>query len=193
MGARLAILSGYLYRRAMSDRAAGPLTEARIRRILELHEDLRRRTRKDARSFLAVSRLPDIGRHETLIDVVAADMAKYFTGWNEDPAAYFRDRDRLLMIFQALKAGGIRASIERYRQMATGEPLRAGLDLMKQRGFGKPELAEAVFRQAAANAERQVQQLQTVSDQEERAVHSSASEIETALFRKRNTRSHRKP
>jgi hypothetical protein len=57
------------------------LTSARIRRILELHDELLRRTRKDVQALLAAGRLPDIGRHETLTDVVATDMAKYLAGW----------------------------------------------------------------------------------------------------------------
>jgi hypothetical protein len=46
------------------------LTESRIRRILELQPELMRRTKKDAKRFLDVPRLPDTDRDETLIDVV---------------------------------------------------------------------------------------------------------------------------
>ena len=76
---------------------ATPLTESRIRRILELQAELLRRTKKDKKKFLDVPNLPDIGKDETLFDGVAPQMGKHFADWNEDPAQFFKDRGRMLM------------------------------------------------------------------------------------------------
>jgi len=109
----------------MHDQETGAsLTELRIRRILELEPMLRRRTRRDAKRFLDVRCLPDMSREETLIDVVAPQMSKYLADCDEDPAQFFRDRSRMLMIFLAIKAGGVRTLMEKYSQLATGELLR---------------------------------------------------------------------
>ena len=80
---------------------ASSITESRIRRILELQPELRRRTKKDAKRFLDIPHLPDIGRVETIIDVVTPQMSKYFADLNEDPLQFFKDRSRMLMIFHA--------------------------------------------------------------------------------------------
>src|SRR5439155_10238626 len=64
---------------------AASLTESRIRKILDLHDHLRQKTGKDAKKFLQIPRLPDLGQGETLEEVVAPQMARYFAGSNEDP------------------------------------------------------------------------------------------------------------
>lgn len=161
------------------------LTEARIRRILDLHHDLSRKTRKDAKEFLHIDRMPDTSRGENLFDVVAPSLAKYFAGWNEDPIKYLRDRDRMLMIFHAVKAGGIGVLIDTYRRPAKGEWISSAINHMKEKGFGNPAAAEEMLRHTASNVERQVRQLQTVSDAEERAVRNCVPEIEDVLFHKR--------
>ena len=66
------------------------ITESRIKRILELQPELRRRTKKDAKKFLDVPHLPDIGRGETLIDVLSPQLNKYFADLNEDPVRFFK-------------------------------------------------------------------------------------------------------
>src|SRR5207302_9973825 len=55
---------------------AASLTESRIRKILDLHDHLRQKTRKDAQKFLQIPRLPDLGQGETLEEVVAPQMAR---------------------------------------------------------------------------------------------------------------------
>jgi hypothetical protein len=162
-----------------------PLTESRIKRILDVGRELTRRTKKDAKVFLQVPRVPDISRGETLVDVVAPQMAQYFSGLNEDPARYFQDRDRMMMIFYAIKAGGVRAHAERYRQLATGELLAQGIAKMKEKGFGNPGAVAAMLPQALKNAESQQRLMQTVEREEEQAVENCVKEIEQWLFRGR--------
>lgn len=163
---------------------ARSLTEARIKRILELQPLLLRRTKKDARSFLEVSRLPDISSDETLVDVVAPQMSKYFADWNEDPAQYLNDRYRMLMIFLAIKAGGVQTLIEKYSQVAGGELLRSAISNMKEKGFANPGAVEAMLPQAIKNAENQVKQLQSVTAEEEDAVKNCMKEIEKSISRR---------
>ena len=163
---------------------ATSLTESRIKRILELQPQLRRRTKKDAKKFLDVPHLPDISSGETLMDVVAPQMSKYFADWNEDPAQFFKDRSRMLMIFQAIKAGGVRTVMEKYSQLATGELLRSAVSSMKEKGLGNPAAVEEMLPQAIKNAENQVRQLQSVNPEEEEAVKNCMKEIEEVLFRR---------
>jgi hypothetical protein len=165
--------------------AASPLTPARIKRILELHRDLSRKTRKDAKRMLPVERAPDMRRGETLTDVVAPEMARYFAGTDEDPQEFFKDRDRLLMITHAIKTGGRSALIERYRQLAKGEWVAAGIRHMREKGLGNPAAAQELLQHTLGNAERQVKQLQSVSDAEEQVVRDCMPEVEAMLFRKR--------
>lgn len=109
-------------------------------------------------------------------------MTRYFAGWNEDPAQFFRDRHRLLMIFQAIKAGGVGTLTDRFSRAASGELIRSGIDRMKASGFGNPAAAEEMLQQASKNAEKQIAQLQTISDAELQAVHNCMQEIEQRLF-----------
>jgi len=160
------------------------LTASRIKRILELQPKLLQRTKKDAKRYLDVPHLPDLGRDETLIDVVAPQMTKYFADWNEDPTEFFRDRDRMLMIFHAIKAGGVHILIERYSQLAKGELLRSAISNMQEKGFGNPAGVEQMLPQAIQNAEIQVRQLQSINPEEEEAVKSCMKEIEKSLSRR---------
>src|SRR6266550_5735330 len=138
-------------------------TESRIKRILELEPELRRRTRKDKRKFLEVPHLRDISGGETLVDVVAPQMSKYFAEWNEDPAQFFKDRSRMLMIFLAIKAGGVGALLEKYSQLARGELLKSAISNMKEKGFGSPAaVVEQMLPQAIKNAKNQVRELRSV-------------------------------
>ena len=165
--------------------AATSLTESRIRRILELEPMLRRRTKRDAKRFLDVPRLPDLSRDETLIDVVAPQMSKYFADCDEDPAQFLRDRSRMLMIFLAIKAGGVRALIEKYSQFATGELLRSAISNMSKNGFGNRAAVEAMLPQATKNAQTQVRHLQSVKPEEEESVQNCMKEIEEMMSRRR--------
>lgn len=168
----------------MHDReTAASLTESRIRRILELEPMLRRRTKRDAKRFLDVPRLPDISRDETLVDVVAPQMSKYFAGWDEDPAQFFRDRSRMLMIFLAIKAGGVRTLVEKYNQLATGELLRSAISNMRKNGFGSGAV-ERMLPQATKNAHIQVRQLQSIKPEEEESVKNCMKEIEEMISRR---------
>ena len=166
--------------------AANLLTESRIKRILELSPELLRRTKRDAKRLLQVPRLPDIGNGETVIDVVSPQMARYFAGWTEDPAQFFKDRTRMLMIFLAIQAGGVHTLIEKYNQIATGELLRPAIGNMKEKGFGNPAAVEEMLPQAIKNAENQVRQLQSVQPEEEEAVKSCMKEIEEVIFSRRS-------
>ena len=169
----------------MQNRNIAPsLTESRIKRILELEPELRQRTMKKAQRFLEVPRLPDLSRDETLIDVVAPQLSKYFADWNEDPTQFFKDRSRLLMIFQAIKAGGVHILIEMYSQLARGELLRSAISNMKENGFGNPAAVEEMLPQGIKNAENRVRQLQSVTPAEEEAVKNCMKEIEESLFRR---------
>jgi hypothetical protein len=165
-----------------NQRTAASLTEFRIRQILDLHDHLRRKTKKDAKKSLQVARLPDVSKAETLEDVVTPQMAKYFAGSNEDPVQFFRDRDRLLMIFHAIKAGGVDTLMERYSRAATGDLIRSGIEKMKAGGLGNPPAAEEMLQQATKYAEKQAGQLRTISDAEVRAVNNCMQEIEDRLF-----------
>ena len=113
---------------------AASLTESRIRKILDLHDHLRQKTRKDAQKFLQIPRLPDLGQGETLEEVVGPQMARYFAGSNEDPVQ------------------------------------------------GNPAAAEEMLRQATGYAEKQVRQLETISDAEVLAVSNCMQEIEGRLL-----------
>ena len=157
------------------------LTESRIKRILELESKLRQRTKKEAKKFLEVPRFPDITRGETLVDVLAPQMRKYFADWNEDPAQFFRDRSRMLMIFLAIKAGGVRVLIEKYGQLASGELLRSAIGNMQEKGFGNPAAVEAMLPQAIENAENQIRQLRSVNPEEVEAVKNCMKEIEKSI------------
>jgi len=157
------------------------LTESRIKRILELEPELRRRTKKDAKMFLDIPRLPDPARDETLVDVVAPQMSKYFDEWNEDPARFLKDRSRMLMIFLAIKAGGVHSLIERYSQIARGELLTSAVRDMREKGFGNPSAVEQMLSQAIKNAENQIKDLESVKPEEEDAVKSCMSEIEKSI------------
>jgi hypothetical protein len=165
--------------------AATSLTESRIRRILELEPMLQRRTKKDVKRFLDVPRLPDTSRGETLIDVVAPQMSKYFADCDEDPTQFFRDRSRMLMIFLAIKAGGVRALIDKYSQFATGDLLRSAISQMRKNGFGSPATVEGMLPQAIKNADNQVRQLQSVKPEEEESVQNCMKEIEEMMSRRR--------
>ena len=165
--------------------ATSPLTPARIKRILELHHDLSRKTRKDAKRLLRLERTPDTRRGETLTDVVAPQMARYFAGTDEDPLQFFTDRDRLLMIVHAIETGGRSALIERYGRLAKGEWVAAGIQHMKEKGLGNPAAAQELLQHTLGNAQRQVKQLQSVSDAEEQAVRDCMPDIEAMLLRKR--------
>jgi hypothetical protein len=168
----------------MHDQETGAsLTESRIRRILELEPMLRRRTRRDAKRFLDVPRLPDMSRGETLIDVVAPQMSEYFADCDEDPAQFFRDRSRMLMIFLAINAGGVRTLMEKYSQLATGELLRSAISNMRKNGFGS-RAAEGMLSQATKNADDQVRQLQSVKPEEEESVKNCMKEIEEMISRR---------
>jgi hypothetical protein len=161
------------------------LTEARIRRLLEVEPILRRRTKKDAKKFLDVPRWPDIRRDETLIDVVAPQMSGYLAGCHEDPVQFFRDRSRMLMIFMALKAGGVRTLMEKFNQSATGELLGSAVRNMREKGFGIPAAAEEMLSQTTGNAHIQVRQWQSVQPEEEESVKNCMKEIEDMLSRRR--------
>jgi hypothetical protein len=161
---------------------AASLTESRIRRILDLHDHLIRKTKKDAKKYLKVTRVPDVSQGETLEEVVAPQLARYFAGSNEDPVQFFKDRDRLLMIFQAIKAGGVGALVERYSRVASADLIRSGIEKMKARGLGNPAAAEEMLRQATGYAEKQVRQLESISDTEVLAVNNCMQEIEERLF-----------
>jgi len=161
---------------------AASLTESRIRKILDLHDHLRQKTRKDAKKFLQIPRLPDRGQGETLEEVVAPQMARYFAGSNEDPVQFFKDRDRLLMIFHAIKAGGVDTLIERYTRAARGDLIRSGIEKLKTGGLGNPAAAEEMLRQATGYAEKQVRQLETIGDAEVLAVSNCMQEIEGRLL-----------
>ncbi|HXI91420.1 MAG TPA: hypothetical protein VNO24_15490 [Blastocatellia bacterium] len=165
----------------MQNQNMSSLTESRIKRILELEPQLRQRTKKEAKRFLEVPRFPDISRDETLVDVVAPQMRKYFTDWNEDPAQFFKDRSRMLMIFLAIKAGGVQALIEKYGQLASGELLRSAINNMQEKGFGNPAAVEEMLPQAIENAENQIRQLQSVNPEEEEAVKNCMKEIEKSI------------
>ena len=158
------------------------LTESRIKRMLELEPELRRRTKKDARRFLNVPHLPDISRDETLIDVVAPQLNEYFVEWDEDPRQFLKDRSRMLMIFLAIKAGGVGALSEKYSQLETGELLRSAISNMKDKGLGSPAAVEQMLPQAIKNAENQVRELRSVNPEEEEAVKSCMKEIERMLL-----------
>ena len=161
------------------------LTESRIKRILELQPELRRIAKKDANKFLDVPHLPDIGKGETLEEVVAPQMSKYFAGLSEDPVEFFKDRSRMLMIFHAVKAGGIRILIEKYRQLTSGEFFRSVITDMEEKGFGNPAAAEQIVPQAIKNTEQQLRQLESVTPEEEDAVKQCLKEIEESLSRRR--------
>jgi hypothetical protein len=161
------------------------LTEARIRRILALHDELTRRTKKDAKRFLRVDRMPEISKDETLVDVAAPQMKEYFAGWNEDPGKYFKDRDRLLMIFNAIVTGGVGAAIERLARVAPGAWIDPAMSKLKERGFGSPVAAEGVLHQSLRNAEKRLEQFRTISDAEERAVRNCMQDIVDKLFGKK--------
>jgi hypothetical protein len=165
-----------------NQRTAASLTESRIKQILDLHDQLRRMTKKDAKKFLQVTRLPDVSKAETLEEVVAPQMAKYFAGSKEDPVQFFKDRDRLLMIFHAIKAGGVGTLMERYSRAATGDLIRSGVEKIKAGGLGNPAAAEEMLQQATKYAEKQVRLLRTISDAEVRAVSNCMQEIEDRLF-----------
>src|SRR5258706_154043 len=158
------------------------LTESCIKRILELEPQLRQRTKKEAKRFLEVPRFPDISGGETLVDVVAPQMSKYFAEWNEDPAQFFKDRSRMLMIFLAIKAGGVAALLEKYSQLARGEFLKSAISNMKEKGFGSPAAVEQMLPQAIKNAENQVRELRSVNPEEEEAVKNCMKEIEERLL-----------
>ncbi len=77
---------------------AASLTESRIRKILDLHDHLRQKTRKDAKKFLQIPRLPDRGQGETLTlierytraargDLIRSGIEKLKTGGLGNPAA----------------------------------------------------------------------------------------------------------
>jgi hypothetical protein len=161
---------------------ATPLTESRIRRILDLNDHLMRVTKKNRKKFLRVTRLPDVSKGETLEQVVAPQMTRYFAGWNEDPAQFFNDRDRLLMIFQAIQAGGVSTQIDRYSRQASGELIRSGIDRMKASGLPDPAAAEEMLRQGTRNAESQLVKLRTITDAEVQAVNDCMKEIVARLF-----------
>ena len=169
--------------KGLVENTATPLTESRIRRILELQPELVKRTKKDAKKFLAVPHLPDIGKNETLFDVVSPQMNKYFADWNEDAAQFFRDRDRMLMIFYAIKGGGVRTLIEKYSQLAKGGLLRSAIRNMQEKGLGNPAALEQMLPQAIQNAEIQLRQLQSVNPEEEEAVKNCMKEIEKTMSR----------
>jgi len=161
-----------------------PLTETRIKQILELEPELLRRTKKDKRKYLRVPYLPDLKRGETLMDVISPQMAQYFSSWDEDPARYFKDRDRMLMIFTAIKAGGAHVLIKRYNQLATGELLNTAISNMKEKDFGNPSAVAEMLPQMIRNAEDMVRRLQSISSDEEEAVKNCLKEIENSIFRR---------
>lgn len=161
------------------------LTEARIRRILALHDELTRRTKKDAKRFLRVDRMPELSKDETLVVVVAPQMKEYFAGSNEDPGKYFKDRDRLLMIFNAIVTGGVGAAIERLARVAPGAWIDPAISNIKQRGLGSPVAAEGLLHQSLRNAERRLEQFRTISDAEERAVRNCMQDIVDKFFSKK--------
>ena len=166
------------------EQAFARLTESRIKRILELEPQLQQKTKKDRKKFLEVPRLPDISSDETLDDVVAPQMNKYFDEWDEDPARFFKDRSRMLMIFHAIKAGGVHTLIEKYSQLATGELFRSAISNMREKGFGNPAAVEEMLPQAIRNAENQISQLKSVSPEEEAAVKNCMKEIEKCISRR---------
>ncbi len=151
------------------------LTESRIRRILEFEPQLLRRTKKDRKKSLGVPHLPDTKSGETLTDVLAPQISEYFTDLNEDAAQFFRDRDRMFMIFHAIKAGGIQVLIEKYTRVAKGELFRSAIS---------HPAVEAMLPQAIKNAENQIRQLQSVTPEEEDAVKNCMKEIEKSLSRR---------
>ena len=55
------------------------------------------------------------------------------------PVQFFKDRDRLLMISHAIKAGGVDTLIERYTRAARGDLIRSGIEKLKAGGLGKIE------------------------------------------------------
>jgi len=168
-----------------SEIAIPELTEARIRRILELQVELLRRTKKDAKKFLHVDRLPDVGQGETVTDVVAPEMAQYFSGLNEDPAQYFRDRERLLLIHRAIRAGGVGAYAKVYRHQTEPGWIGSALQKMKAAGLDNAAIIEATMQKGRGIAERQLRQLESITAAEEQAVRNCLPEIEDLLFRKR--------
>jgi len=131
--------------------------------------------------FLEVPHLPDISGGETLVEVVAPQTSKYFAEWNEDPAQFFKDRSRMLMIFLAIKAGGVGALLEKYSQLATGELLKSAISNMKEKGFGSPAAVEQMLPQAIKNAKNQVRELRSVNPEEEEAVKNCMKEIDEKL------------
>jgi hypothetical protein len=163
---------------------ATSLTESRIRRILELEPLLRRKTKRDAKKFLDVPRSPDLSRGETLIDVVAPQMSKYFADCDEDPTQFFRDRSRMLMIFLAIQAGGVRTLVEKYSQFATGQLLKSAISHMRKNGFGSPAAVEGMLPRATENAANQVRQLQSIKPEEEESVKNCMKEIEEMISRR---------
>jgi len=169
----------------MADEIAIPeLTEARIRRVLEVQVELLRRTKKDAKKFLRVNRLPNVGMGESVTDVVAPEMAQYFSGLNEDPAAYFRDRERLLLIHRAIRAGGVGAYREIYRDRMNPQWIASVLQQMKAGGLGNAAIAEAALQQGRGTAGQQLRQLESITPSEEQAVRNCLPEIEDLLFGK---------
>jgi len=159
-----------------------PLTEARIKRIVELSAELLKRTRKDAKKFLQVPRLPDPSRGETITDVVSPQVAKYFAGWDEDPVIFFRDRNRLFMIYHAISSGGIQSQLVHFNKLRLDDAFTAAISNMKEKGFGDPEAVEAMLPQARQGVKDQIKQLESVSPEEEKAVKNCLPEIEETIF-----------
>src|SRR5205085_7039191 len=104
-----------------------------------------------------------------------------FADWNEDPAQFFKDRSRMLMIFHAIKAGGVHTLIEKYSPLAKGEFFRAAIRTMQEKGLGNPAAAEQMLPQAMQNAEHQLRQLQSVNPEEEEAVKNCMHDIEKSM------------
>ena len=90
----------------------------------------------------------------------------------------------MLMIFLAIKAGGVRALIEKYSQFATGELLRSAISNMSKNGFGNRAAVEAMLPQATKNAQTQVRHLQSVKPEEEESVKNCMKEIEEMISRR---------
>ena len=153
------------------------LTESRVREVLKAIPILLREAkhlRKSGRDhFLAVSRLPDIDRQETIVDVVSSQLDQAFGESVTEAGSLIRDYYRVMEIYSYIRRGGIATERARLEIMCTETYWESMVTRMP-----RPEMVHDKISMMRANAEMALKRLKLISAAEEAAVAACKAEIE---------------
>lgn len=163
-----------------------PLTEKRIREILELLPRINRHT-GPVTNDLQATQMSAPNPEKLVVDTVSSYKTQRFPDLTEDPAIFFRDYYRLMDIYCIIQVGGVQVQLETARAFASREraEIEANFDQTKfSTRAANLESSRTVKEEIAelqSSISWRIAHLESIQPEEENAVQNCLQEINECL------------